>query len=275
MEVINSNLGVKQWVKVNKNHSVGFVPTMGALHKGHLSLAQKAKSSCDKIVVSIFVNPTQFNNQNDLKNYPKKLEEDLQLLKENKVDMVFVPSSIEEVYNNENPVVFDLDKIDKVMEGAHRAGHFEGVGRVVKLLLELIDPDFAFFGEKDYQQLLIIKKVVDQFSLKAQIIGCETIREKDGLAMSSRNTLLNPDERKLAIEIYKSLKLCKENFHYKNRETLEKKCLSFLRTSLDPEYFEIRNADDLTKSGDIETKWRAFVASNVGQVRLIDNIALN
>jgi len=189
--------------------------------------------------------------------------------------MVFVPSSIEEVYNNENPVVFDLDKIDKVMEGAHRAGHFEGVGRVVKLLLELIDPDFAFFGEKDYQQLLIIKKVVDQFSLKTQIIGCETIREKDGLAMSSRNTLLNPDERKLAIEIYKSLKLCKENFHYKNRETLEKKCLSFLRTSLDPEYFEIRNADDLTKSGDIETKWRAFVASNVGQVRLIDNIALN
>ena len=275
MEVIYSNLGVRQWVNAKDNSIVGFVPTMGALHKGHLSLVEIAKKQSDKVVVSIFVNPTQFNNENDLKNYPINIEKDLELLQKLNVNMVFVPSSTEEIYHDEKAVVFEFDKIDKVMEGTHREGHFKGVSRVVKLLFELINPDMAFFGEKDYQQLLIIKKMVEQFRLKTQVIGCETIREKDGLAMSSRNTLLNSSQRKLAIEIYKTLKHCKNHFNINYRESLEKKCLALLSNTLETEYFEIRNANNLSKKGGGHAKWRAFTASKVGQVRLIDNIALN
>ena len=275
MKVIYSNLEVGQWLSNENKGIVGFVPTMGALHKGHLSLIEQAKKKCNTVIVSIFVNPTQFNNKSDLKKYPKDLENDLAFLKRTAADLVYVPKTAKEVYENEIDMAFHFDKIDKVMEGRYREGHFIGVARVVKLFFDLLNPDIAFFGKKDYQQLLIIKELVNQFNLKTKIIGCETIREKDGLAMSSRNLRLSNSERLLAANIYKTLKFCKQKSSSVEFKELENKCFQELSKFSIPEYFEIRNANNLSKKGDDLCKWRAFAATKLGNVRLIDNIALN
>ncbi len=275
MKVIYSNLEVENWISNENKGIVGFVPTMGALHKGHLSLIELAKKKCNTVIVSIFVNPTQFNNNQDLKKYPKDLENDLALLKKTSADLVYVPKTIKEVYENEKPCQFYFNTIDKVMEGRYREGHFIGVARVVKLFFDLLNPDIAFFGKKDYQQLLIIKELVNQFDLKIKIIGCETVREKDGLAMSSRNLRLSNSERLLAANIFNILKFCKQKFFSVDFKELENKCFQELSKFSVPEYFEIRNANDLSKKGDNSSKWRAFAATKLGNVRLIDNIALN
>ena len=275
MKLIYNNLDVVKWVNENKAAKIGFIPTMGALHKGHLSLVEKAKKYADKIVVSIFVNPTQFGDSNDFINYPCSTKQDLALLEELNVDMVFLPTSAEELYSIENYQPFSFNSIDSVMEGSYREGHFDGVVRVVKLFLELIQPDFAFFGEKDYQQLLIIKKLIDNIGVKTKIISCQTLREKDGLAMSSRNRRLSASDRALAANLYKVLSFCKEKYSPNSIAEMEKVCLQKLAEFSIPDYFEIRNAEDLSKKGSIDTKWRAFTATKIGEVRLIDNIALN
>jgi pantoate--beta-alanine ligase len=275
MKLIYNNLGVVNWVSKNKDLAIGFVPTMGALHKGHLSLISEAKKKADLVVVSIFVNPTQFGDKNDFANYPSTLKQDLTALETLDVDMVFIPSSAEELYKNESYDSIAFESIENIMEGSHRIGHFEGVARVVKLFLDLIKPKFAFFGEKDFQQLLIIKALIKKLEIKTEIIACKTVRESDGLAMSSRNTRLSKQHRSLAPNIYKVLGLCLQKAKTMEFNDLENACLKELSKFSSPEYFEIRNANDLSKSGGDNTKWRAFVATKLGDIRLIDNIELN
>ncbi len=187
----------------------GFVPTMGALHEGHLSLVDMASKETGHVIVSIFVNPTQFNDPNDLKNYPRNIRKDLELLSGHGVDAVFVPD-LHEIYPSPDTRQFDFGKLDKVLEGEHRPGHFNGVAQVVSRLFEIVHPDVAFFGQKDYQQLLIIKKLVEMLEMDVEIVACPIVREPDGLAMSSRNQLLTPEERKHAPKIAETLLRARE-----------------------------------------------------------------
>ncbi|MDY7396828.1 pantoate--beta-alanine ligase [Aureibaculum sp. 2210JD6-5] len=263
---------------LNNKISVGFIPTMGALHKGHLSLIERAKAENDVIVVSIFVNPTQFDNKEDLIKYPKDLKKDLEFLENINCDMVFAPKA-NEIYNdNIEAEPFDFEGLEHEMEGRHRKGHFDGVGTIVKKLFEIVKPDKAYFGEKDFQQLQIVKKLVEKFNLPVKIVPCAIFREEDGLAMSSRNIRLSELHREEAPLIYKILKRAKEKFETdsigKVIKWVEKQ---FNRNNiLELEYFEI--ADEATlKSAKHKRKgknYRAFIAVFVGGVRLIDNIAL-
>ena len=191
---------IKAFIKRLKdsNKTVGFVPTMGALHSGHISLMEKAKRENDVLVCSIFVNPTQFNDTSDFKNYPRTLDKDIEKLNAIRCDVLFIPHK-EEMYpeSNNSPDIIGVDfgHLDKVMEGVHRPGHFNGVGAIVTKLFDIIEPDASYFGEKDYQQLIIIKHLVKTLKLPIKIVACPTIRDEDGLAMSSRNELLSPEER--------------------------------------------------------------------------------
>lgn len=265
--------------KIDKNKTLGFIPTMGALHDGHISIVKRAKKENDFIIVSIFVNPTQFDKQQDLKNYPNKLEHDLELLKVENCDIVFTPVANEIYTNNIKSDSFDFDGLDKVMEGAFRKGHFDGVGTIVKKLFEIIKPNTAYFGEKDFQQLQIIKKMVARYNLPVQIVPCVIYREEDGLAMSSRNARLTDDQRKSAPLIYQTLLKCKELFPEKEINFVKKFVKNEFEKNkiLELEYFEIADAETLIpiSSKNKNTKYRAFIAVFAGTVRLIDNIALN
>lgn len=269
----------KTLLSIGENNSLGFVPTMGALHEGHLSIVTKAKKDNDFVVVSIFVNPTQFDKADDLKSYPVTIDNDLKLLKEVQCDFVFIPG-VEDVYpENIQSNDFDFEGLDKVMEGAFRTGHFDGVGTVVKRLFEIVNPTRAYFGEKDFQQLQIIKKMVKKNKITVQIVLCEIYREKDGLAMSSRNTRLNEKQRKEAPLIQQTLLKCKKLFPEKDIGPIEKMVMNTFETNeiLELEYFEIANSETLLSEEDKSTniKYRAFIAVFAGKVRLIDNIALN
>jgi len=266
-------------LNLNKKFSLALVPTMGALHQGHLSIVKRAKSENDFVVVSIFVNPTQFDNEDDLKKYPITLYQDLKLLEDLDCDMVFVPTA-DEVYNsNITSEKFDFNGLDKSMEGSHRKDHFNGVGTVVKKLFEIIKPDKAYFGEKDFQQLQIIHKLTEIEKMHIQIVGCEIYREKDGLAMSSRNTRLAEKQRNAAPLIYQTLLKSKDLFLEKDIKFIK----NFVETEfkkekyLQLEYFEIADVKTLTPANHIEKskKYRAFIAAFSGSIRLIDNIALN
>ena len=264
---------------IDEKFSLGLVPTMGALHEGHLSIIKKAINENDFVIVSIFVNPTQFDKTEDLKNYPVTLKADLKLLEEIDCDFVFIPSA-DEIYNsNIVSEKFDFKGLDKVMEGEHRKGHFNGVGTIVKMLFEIIKPTRAYFGEKDFQQLQIIKTMVELKGLPLQIIACEIFREKDGLAMSSRNTRLNNAQREAAPLIYRSLLKCKELFLEKDIKFIKDSIENEFNENayLNLEYFEIANVKSLSPSTNINKneKYRAFIAAFSGTVRLIDNIALN
>ena len=259
-----------------KNFTIGFVPTMGALHEGHLSLIRNAKKECNITVASIFVNPIQFNNPTDLENYPRTLENDLNMLEKEGCDFVFAPST-QEMYPEPESITIDFGALDKVMEGAFRPGHFKGVAIVVKKLFEIIQPDKAFFGEKDYQQLQIIKELVRQFEIPVEIIGCPIVREKDGLAMSSRNTLLLPDMRKLAPEIYKSLLNAAEKNRSLSPILLKEWVINEInKKGLKVEYFEISDARTLLPLSDWQDAQEIIgcIAVHAGNVRLIDNIKL-
>jgi len=198
-------------------HSVGLVPTMGALHEGHASLVRRSVSENDVTVVSVFVNPTQFNDQNDLKNYPRDLDADCRLLEACKADYVLAPS-VEEMYPTPDTRHFEYPPVSTVMEGAHRPGHFNGVCQVVSRLFYIVRPDRAYFGEKDWQQIAVVKAMVRHLQLGVNIVECPIVREADGLAKSSRNTLLAPDERAIAPNIYKALS---ESIDYAKTHTLQ------------------------------------------------------
>ncbi|MFS4492473.1 pantoate--beta-alanine ligase [Maribacter sp. 2308TA10-17] len=264
----------------NSTNNLGFVPTMGALHKGHIALVRKAVSENKNVVVSIFVNPTQFNNKEDLKKYPKTLESDISLLKKVSDSICVFAPSVAEIYSNSIKTnVYNFDGLDKVMEGEFRDDHFNGVGTVVETLLNLVKPDRAYFGEKDFQQLQIIKKMVDLKKIPVDIIGCPIVREPNGLAMSSRNERLSKAMRKEAALIYKILKAAKKKFGTKSAnyilEWIEKQFQE--HTEFDLEYVTIADVDTLTpiQKKEKNTKYRAFIAVYAENVRLIDNIALN
>jgi len=264
---------------LNKNVSIGFVPTMGALHKGHLSLVKNAKNKADITVVSIFVNPTQFDNTADLDKYPSTLQNDLFLLEKEGCDVVFIPS-VTEIYNTQiSSQSFDFDGLEFVMEGEHRDGHFDGVGTIVKQLFEIVTPDFAFFGEKDFQQLQIIRKLVEKEHLAVKIIPVAIYREKDGLAMSSRNTRLTKEHRKAAPFIRETLLEAKKLFGTKNAKEVVKWVENTFKKHplLKLEYFTIADENSLQtveKKGN-KLKYRGFIAVFAGEIRLIDNISLS
>jgi pantoate--beta-alanine ligase len=260
--------------------TIGFVPTMGALHKGHASLIDFALAQrCDIVVVSIFVNPTQFNNKEDLEHYPRTLEADLEFLKPyGEMLLVFAPEP-QEVYGEEiKSKEYDFAGLDKVMEGAFRPGHFEGVATVLSYLFEIVKPDKAFFGEKDFQQLRIIKKLVEIEGIPVEIMGAPINRNADGLAQSSRNMRLSPEHRKAASFIYQTLKQVKTDFNFKSttdlKDWVQQQFASHELLKL--EYFEIADAHTL-KSEKTDQKlgdFRAFIAVFAGDVRLIDTLAL-
>ena len=276
MQVFNTQEALKGHLKTIANQRIGFVPTMGALHNGHLSLVERSNAENEITVVSIFVNPTQFNNASDLANYPIRTEEDIFKLEQAGCTLLYLPESIEDVYKFEQPFTINLGQIATVMEGAFRPGHFEGVMRVVKLLFEIVSPQKAYFGLKDFQQYLVIKTMVQQLNFPIEIIGCNIVREKSGLAMSSRNLLLSEDELYTASEIIEVLNMAKQALPNHTIEEISARCLNRLRMFSKPEYFEIREASTLSVPTDKNTQQlRAFVVTKIGAVRLIDNLALN
>lgn len=254
---------------------IGFVPTMGALHEGHLSLVKESKNNSDITVVSIFVNPTQFNDPEDLKRYPRTLAQDTELLKTVNCDIIFAPS-VEEIYPEPDTRKFDFGYIETVMEGAKRPGHFNGVGQVVSRLFDIVQPDKAFFGMKDFQQVAIIRNMVKQLNYSIQIIPCPIIREENGLAKSSRNTLLDEDHKKNAPHIYATLKKARTLASEMTVGDLKQWITDEINSNpfLETEYVEIvddttlKVIDDWSEEG---TKV-ACVAVYAGKIRLIDNI---
>ncbi|MCX6332689.1 MAG: pantoate--beta-alanine ligase [Bacteroidia bacterium] len=282
MKIINTVTGLKKQVKVLKLSPLGFVPTMGALHEGHISLVKNATKRCPLVVVSIYVNPTQFNDKDDLKNYPRTIEADLALLKNHlrKDDIVFTPDD-REVYPAEDKRIFSFGNLDKVMEALHRPGHFNGVGQVVSRLFDIVEPDIAFFGIKDFQQVAVIKSMVRQLKLGVRIMSCPIIREADGLAMSSRNRLLEKEIRKKAPVIFKTISKAAEMICDNDIPEIKK----FVKSSIEKEsgfrieYFEIADDTDLvtiSKKSEIKTGKRYYgcIAVKAGNIRLIDNIEI-
>nr|WP_299072278.1 pantoate--beta-alanine ligase [uncultured Allomuricauda sp.] len=264
----------------NKNHDIGLVPTMGALHKGHISLVKAALLANDVVVVSIFVNPTQFDKKDDLEKYPRDIKKDLNLLKSVSEKIVVFTPTVDEIYGSSiKSQTYAFDGLDKVMEGEFREGHFDGVGTIVELFLRTISPDRAYFGEKDFQQLQIIKKMVDSKNLPFEIIGCPIEREPSGLAMSSRNERLSKKTRKEASFIYKTLLTAKTKFGTESAYTISEWVKSQFEknTTLDLEYFQITDEDTLTPmlKKQVDRKYRAFIAVYADDVRLIDNLRLN
>ena len=266
-------------IQRKSGQSIGFVPTMGALHPGHISLVEEAKMENNLVVVSIFVNPTQFNNQEDLKNYPRTPEADHKLLEDAKADILFEPS-VTEIYgeDSEQEKQVDLGNLENVMEGAHRPGHFKGVVQIVSKLFKIVMPDKAYFGEKDFQQLAVIRKMTTDLNFQIEIIGCATMREKSGLAMSSRNLRLSEHERETATQIYKAMNFVRDNYKVIGQEESLRIGIEMIN-SHDPlkvEYFEIADAKDLQPiQKEEDTKHaRVFAAVFCGKVRLIDNMAI-
>jgi len=257
------------------NKSIGLVPTMGALHRGHTSLVEKAAAENDVVVVTIFVNPTQFNDPADLERYPRTLDRDLDMLQKLEADLVFIPS-IKEMYPEVDDRIFDLHPLNKVMEGKHRHGHFNGVAQIVSKLFLLTLPDRAYFGQKDFQQLVIVRRLKEILNLDIQIVPCPIVREMDGLAMSSRNERLTREERKLAPYIYETLKLAAE----KKEEFSPSELKEWVRDRFDRkpelglEYFEIVEDKALTSISDWDEGLNkvACLAVQLGKVRLIDNL---
>ncbi|MGS2762499.1 pantoate--beta-alanine ligase [Sinomicrobium sp. M5D2P9] len=260
--------------------TIGLVPTMGALHQGHLSLVEEAAAENDVVVVSIFVNPTQFDNKDDLNKYPRDLEKDADLLRSAHPSILIFAPDAEEIYSGD--IVsssFDFDGLEFRMEGKFRQGHFDGVGTIVKRLFEVVEPHNAYFGEKDYQQLQIIRTLVKKHNLPVKVRGCPIKREENGLAMSSRNERLSDRQRKEAGFIYEILQTARDEFGTKSVQEIKEWVSEEFKKhpSFQLEYMEIANAETLipAERKETERKYRAFIAAYTDEVRLIDNIALN
>ncbi len=266
-------------LKIKENgQKIGFAPTMGALHEGHLSLYEKARKENDIIISSIFVNPTQFNNPEDLKKYPRTIEKDIELLQQTQnVDAVYIPQ-IEDIYSNGlERKNYDFEGLENEMEGKFRPGHFDGVGTVVEELFRQVQPNNAYFGEKDFQQLMIIKKLVEKLSLPINIIGMPIYREKNGLAMSSRNMRLTTEQRETAKIIFETLVKVKDLFHQQTLDEIHQFVENtFNNSDFELEYFIIANEKTLREISEIKSgeTYRAFIVVVIDGVRLIDNIQL-
>ena len=262
----------------NNNKIIGFVPTMGALHNGHLSLVKKSISQNDLTVVSIFINPTQFNNVNDLKTYPSDIDKDIELLRSiSQKIIVFNPEPYELYAGDFRLDQFNFNGLDRYMEGEFRGNHFAGVATVVSKLFRLIKADYAYFGEKDFQQLRIIENLIKEKKFKIKLIRCETIRSEDGLALSSRNNKLNFSSKKIATNLFKALNFAKEKIDDLGIDEIEQKISDNLANfkEIELEYFVIADEKNLKPIKHKQTeKCRAFIAACVSGVRLIDNVKL-
>lgn len=277
METITNSEELRRALGSRDRSGIGFVPTMGALHAGHRSLVERARRECATVVVSVFVNPTQFNDKTDLKNYPRTPEADLRLLEEVGADYVFMPS-VEEVYPEPDTRTFDFGMIDKVMEGATRPGHFNGVAQVVSRLFDLVKPAKAYFGEKDFQQIAVIREMVRQLRIPVEIIPCPIVRGEDGLALSSRNTLLNTDHRTAAPYIYKVLKAAVEKSHQTTPDQLAAWVTAQVESNplLKVIYFQVVDAATMqqVRTWEESPAIQGCIAVQAGDIRLIDNIKL-
>ena len=276
MKVIYTVADLRSALATHKGEQIGFVPTMGALHAGHLSLVERARKECGVVVVSIFVNPTQFNDKGDLAAYPRTLPADLELLSPIGPDYVFAPS-VEEVYPTPDTREFDFGMVDKVMEGASRPGHFNGVGQVVSKLFDFVEPHKAYFGEKDFQQIAVIKELVRQMGSPVEIVECPIVRDTDGLALSSRNTLLDAPHRAAAPHIYATLRKAVER---KAEFASPAEMVAWVEEEINKNpllkciYFEVVDALSMQSiaewTNDCNTQ--GCIAVQCGSVRLIDNI---
>lgn len=277
METITNSEELRRALGSRDRSGIGFVPTMGALHAGHRSLVERARRECATVVVSVFVNPTQFNDKTDLKNYPRTPEADLRLLEEVGADYVFMPS-VEEVYPEPDTRTFDFGMIDKVMEGATRPGHFNGVAQVVSRLFDLVKPAKAYFGEKDFQQIAVIREMVRQLRIPVEIIPCPIVRREDGLALSSRNTLLDTDHRTAAPYIYKVLKAAVEKSHQTTPDQLAAWVTAQVESNplLKVIYFQVVDAATMqqVRTWEESPVIQGCIAVQAGDIRLIDNIKL-
>lgn len=278
MKVFNSAAELQAYITTERTagRTVGFVPTMGALHAGHISLVKRALQECDRCVVSVFVNPTQFNDPKDLATYPRTFEADALLLAEAGADAVFHPS-VEEVYPERDERIFEVGRVAEVMEGAHRPGHFNGVMQVVNRLFDIVRPDKAFFGDKDFQQIAVVRAMVRLIGSPVQIVDCPIVREADGLALSSRNVRLTPEQRSIAPNIYRILR---ESLDFAKEHTPKETELWVINQlnaieQLRVEYYEIVDADSLERveSWQDSLRIQGCITVFCGEVRLIDNIA--
>jgi len=281
MPIFNGKAALMNFLNSIKtsDSTIGFVPTMGALHQGHLSLMQQSLAENTITVVSIFVNPTQFNNPEDLEKYPRTLEQDTQKIAQLNETIIIYAPSVEDIYEgNVSSQNFDFDGLENQMEGKFRPGHFNGVGTIVKRLFEIVSPTNAYFGEKDFQQLQIVKKMVAKNHLAVNIVGCEIYREANGLAMSSRNERLSASERENAAIIYQTLLEAKEKFKTQDCDEVKEwvKNVFDSNSIFDLEYFEIAEEETLLPclNQSKNKNYRAFIAVFVNNIRLIDTISL-
>lgn len=258
--------------------TVGFVPTMGYLHQGHLSLAKHARAESSTVVVSIFVNPTQFGQTEDFKTYPRNIDLDFELLKKEGVDIVFVPSN-DEIYPNRFNSWVDVEMVTEQLEGARRPGHFKGVTTVVAKLFNIVEPDRAYFGQKDAQQVIVIKKMVADLNMNIEVVVVSTVREEDGLAMSSRNIYLNPKERQAATILFKCLALAHDLWEKgeRNAQHLRQEMISLINREplAKIDYVSIADTATLAELAIIDGPALASLAINIGKTRLIDNVILD
>jgi pantoate--beta-alanine ligase len=280
MLIFNKTKDLQAYIGLHKSKgkTIGFVPTMGALHLGHLSLIDSSQKKCDITICSIFVNPTQFNDKKDLECYPRTIEKDTAMLEKKGCHVLFIPLA-EEVYPEKTKEIFDFGILNKVLEGKFRTGHFNGVAQVVKRFFEIIKPDFAFFGSKDYQQVMIVKALVEQMHSSIEILACPILREKDGLAMSSRNALLNAEERRVAglipALLQKAKDIAQSNGIKSAKAFIAKE--TNLHRLMKLEYYEICDAETLNILSTVESRRKSIslIALYVGKIRLIDNIPIN
>lgn len=281
MLIFNNKAGLRNYLSsnTNANSTIGFVPTMGALHRGHLSLLKRSIQENSLTVISIFVNPTQFNNAEDLEKYPRTLDADVVKIETVSKDIIVFAPSVHEMYDGDTKSAsFTFDGLELQMEGSSRPGHFDGVGTIVKKLFEIVTPTNAYFGEKDFQQLQIVKKLVKHNNLPVNIIGCPIFREPNGLAMSSRNERLTEYQKEQASLIYKILNEVKDKFQTDDPKNIIKYVENVFEKNPDfkLEYIEIAEEDTLLPIIEKENKkYRAFIAVFLGNIRLIDNISLN
>jgi len=275
MKTVETIAGYRE-IRSQLYEPIGFVPTMGYLHEGHLSLVKRAREENRTVVVSIFVNPTQFGPDEDLKNYPRDKQRDLDML-ESYTDIVFLPSA-EEFYPSGYDSWVDIEGITDVLEGTRRPGHFRGVATVCTKLFNIVQPTRAYFAQKDAQQLLVIKKMVRELNMPLEIVACPTIREQDGLAMSSRNTYLNQEQRQAAKVLYKALKLSEELYSDGERDanTIRRRMTELIEAEplAEIDYVSVANAESLQELDKISDKALVSLAVNIGRTRLIDNVVL-
>jgi len=276
MRVIDSIAGMRQ-ARAGVEGSVGFVPTMGYLHGGHLSLVRRARSENDCVVVSIFVNPTQFGPSEDYLSYPRDPVRDLKLLEQEQTDLVFMPS-VEEMYPPGFDTYVEVGTVSEGLEGAHRPGHFRGVATVVTKLFAIVEPHRAYFGEKDAQQLRVIQKLVDDLALNLEVVPCPTIREPDGLAMSSRNSYLNPEERQASLVLFRALSRARSL--YEGGERRAERLRNEMKAVIEEEplarieYVSVADPVTLKELDEIKGAALASMAVYIGRTRLIDNLTL-